>query len=188
MKKIQLSLLILGLGITLMSSCKKEEPELRDEKVGGCLDKDSPLYNANADFDDESCVYAYINAYQVTFHPQKDESGSDWDFLVNTDADLLLRFKVDGGTSWLFESAVIDNQPHDQAANWTAPVNIKLYNQDYYWEVYDYDGTSGDDFVASGTFNPLELADKTAMTVTVIGNSNTFSNGTQLVLTFELDE
>lgn len=185
MKTIQKTLLILCAGLAVTTSCKKEEPELRDEKVGGCLDKNSPMYNASADFDDESCVYAYVNAYEIAYHPSKDENGDDWDLWVNTDADLILRVKVDGAADWLFESAVIDNQPHDEPAVWTAPENIKLLNQDYFWEVYDNDGTSGDDFVASGTFNPITLANNGTITTT---GTNSSGNPTELVLHYELAE
>ncbi len=185
MKNLKALTIIAASGLVVLSACKKEEPELRDEKMGGCLDENSPMYDASADFDDESCVYAYVNAYEITYHPSKDENGDDWDFLIDTDADLIFRLKVDGASDWLFESAVVDNQPHDQPANWTAPENIKLLNQDYFWEVYDSDATSGDDFVASGTFNPIELADDGTVTTT---GTNASGNDTQLVLTYELDE
>lgn len=187
MKIFRTTTLLLATGIIALSSCKKEEPELRDEKIGGCTDQDSPMYDGTVDFDDESCVYAYVNAYEITYHPQYDESGSDWDFLTNTDADLILRIKPDGASTWMFESAEISNQPHDQPADWTAPENIKLLNQDYFWEVYDADTGSGDDFVASGTFNPIELADVNSGTITTLG-TNASGNPTQLVLSFELNE
>ncbi|CAG5085170.1 hypothetical protein CRYO30217_02668 [Parvicella tangerina] len=179
------SVWILAVGMVALSSCKKEEPEMRDEKIGGCTDENSPLYNGSADFDDQSCVYAYVNAYEITYHPQKDESGDDWDLLVNTDADIYLKIKPEGASDWMFESAVVDNQAHDEPVSWTAPENIKLLNQDYVWEVYDSDGTSADDFVASGTFNPIELASNGTITTT---GTNSSGNETQLVLTYELDE
>ncbi len=159
MKKNLVNLLsgtFLASSIIFSGACKKE-PEPVDTSVGGCTDMDSPLYNASADYDDNSCQYAYVTQYEITFH-QETDGGSDWDLLLNTDADLILRVKESGASSWMFESATIDNQPHNVAATWTAPANIKLLNKDYEWELYDYDDTSGDDFIASGTFNPIELA------------------------------
>ena len=104
MKILKVSTLLLASGALLFASCKKNEPEMRDEKIGGCLDENSPAYNDLADFDDESCVYAYVNAYEITYHPANDASGDDWDFLLNTDADIYLKIMIDGDTEWLFES------------------------------------------------------------------------------------
>ncbi|MCB9189286.1 MAG: hypothetical protein H6599_08390 [Flavobacteriales bacterium] len=185
MKVFKITFIVAAAGLIAFSSCKKDPQELRDEKIGGCLDENSPMYNSAADFDDESCVYAYVNAYEITYHPQKDESGSDWDLLFNTDADIYLKIKPEGATNWMFESAVVDDQPHNEPVSWTAPENIKLLNQDYYWEVYDSDATGGDDFVASGTFNPIELAMDGTITAT---GTNASGNETQLVLTYELSE
>jgi hypothetical protein len=185
MKLFRASALVLGVGVIAFSSCKKEEPEMRDEKLGGCLNENSPLYNSAADFDDESCQFAYVNAYEITYHPANDANGDDWDFLVNTDADLILRIKPDGATSWMFESVELSDQGHNDPANWTAPENIKLLNQDYFWELYDVDGTSSDDFVASGTFNPIELADDGTIVTT---GTNSSGNESQLVLTYELGD
>lgn len=185
MNTIKIATLVLGAGIVSFSSCKKEEPELRDEKLGGCLDQNSPLYNAEADFDDESCRFAYVNAYEITFHPSKDENGDDWDLWVNTDADLIFRIKPEGAANWMFESAEMTDQAHDQPATWTAPENIKLLNQNYTWELYDVDTGSGDDFVASGTFNPIALADNGEIITT---GTNASGNPSQLVLTYDLDE
>lgn len=182
---LRTSIIILAAGMIALSSCKKEEPEMRDEKVGGCLNENSPMYNASADFDDESCVFAYVSAYEISYHPANDANGDDWDFLINTDADLIFRIKQDGAADWMFESSEMADQPHNQAATWTAPENIKLFNQDYFWELYDSDGTSGDDFVASGTFNPIELADDGTITTT---GTNSSGNDSQLVLTYELGE
>ena len=185
MKLMKVSALLLASGIVLFSSCKKTEPEMRDEKIGGCLDDDSPIYNSIADFDDESCIYAYVNAYEITYHPANDANGDDWDFLINTDADIYLKIQIEGESTWLFESSVVDNQAHNQPVTWTAPENIKLFNTDYYWEVYDSDATGGDDFVASGIFNPIELAGDSTIVAT---GTNSSGNETQLVLSFELSE
>jgi len=185
MKKInQLLFIALGVSAISLTSCKKEEPETVDSKIGGCLDPDSPLYNANADFEDQSCLYAYVSAYEITFHPEED-GGSDWDFLTNTDADLILRIKEEGATNWLFESAEISNQAHNVPAVWTAPINVKLLNQNYEWELVDYDATSSDDLVATGTFNPIDLANDGEI---IASGTNPNGGQSQLRITYNLDE
>ena len=64
-------------------------------------------------------------------------------------------------------------------AVWTAPVNIKLLNTIYSWELVDYDSTSGNDVVATGEFNPMDVAADGK--VIVIGK-NSCNEETQLVL------
>jgi hypothetical protein len=184
MKIIKSTTLFLACAALLSTSCKKKEP-VEDAKVGGCLNEDSPLYNASADFDDESCLFAYTSSYEISYHPEKDPSGSDWDFLTNTDADLILRIKEQGAANWMFESAVIDNQPHNSPAVWTAPTLIKLSNKVYEWELYDYDATSGDDFVSSGSFNAITLA--TNGTIITEG-TNSSGNKSQLKISYTLGE
>lgn len=177
------TLIITGLAI-LGASCKKKEP-VEDAKLGGCLDQESPLYNSAADYDDETCKFAYTSSYEITYHPENDESGDDWDFLTNTDADLILRIKEQGAANWMFESAEISNQSHDSPAIWTAPTIIKLGNKVYEWELYDYDATSGDDFVSSGSFNAVALANDGAIITT---GTNASGNLTQLKIAYTLDD
>jgi hypothetical protein len=177
MKKIAF-ITFIAILVTSTFSCKKKEAELRSTKIGGCLDPNSLNYNSASDFDDESCQYAFVNQYEITYHPSKD-CGSDWDLLVNTDADLILRIKVKTEATWFFESPELSNQPHNVPAVWTAPVNIKLLNTIYSWELVDYDSTSGDDLVASGEFNPMDIAEDGK--VIVIGK-NSCNEETQLVL------
>jgi len=161
--------------IVLTGSCKKDPPP-EDTKIGGCSDPDSPLYNANADYDDNSCQYAFTSSYEITSHPEKDANGDDWDFLTYTDADLYVIIKEEGSTTELFHSTTIEDQPHNSPATWTAPASIKLLNKNYTFEVYDEDTGSSDDFVGSGTFNPIELANSGTITAT-----GTNSSGDQTV-------
>ncbi len=183
MNILKTTLLLATSTLILGTSCRKKEP-VEDEKIGGCLDIDSPLYNANADFDDESCKYAYTDSYEITYHPEQD-GGSDWDFLTNTDADLILRIKEQGAPNWMFESATIDNQPHNVPAVWTAPTRLKLYNKVYEWELYDYDATSGDDFVSGGTFNAVELASNGSI---IAKGTNPSGNETQIKIYYTLED
>lgn len=155
-------------GIILFSvACKKKEPEPVEELTPGCLDNNAVNYNGAADYEDQSCQYAYVDAYKITYHPEKDEDGDDWDLFINTDADLVLRVKEEGGTNWLFESAEITNHEHNVVATWTAPTNIQLYNRNYEWELVDYDSGSADDFVGGGTFNPIDLVDNGIISTTI---------------------
>ena len=170
--------------IVLGTSCKKKEP-VEDAKVGGCLNTESPLYNSGADFDDESCLFAYTSSYEISYHPEKDQNGDDWDFLTNTDADLILRIKEQGAANWMFESAEISNQAHNSPAVWTAPNIIKLGNRTYEWELVDYDATSSDDLVATGTFNAVALASEG--TIITLG-TNPSGNPTQLKISYTLGD
>ena len=173
--------------IVLGTSCKKKEP-VEDAKVGGCLNSESPMYNANADFDDESCKFAYTSSYEITYHPEKDESGSDWDLWTNTDADLILRIKEQGAANWMFESAEISNQAHNSPAIWTAPNIIKLGNRTYEWELYDYDATSSDDFVSKGSFNAVAVASEGTIITTGFASDGTTPNSTQLKISYTLGD
>lgn len=142
--------------IAFISACKKTEYE--DEKVGGCYDLDSPLYDKDIDYDDGTCKYAYVTAYEITKHPEQDpaNSGTDWDLITNTEADLLLTVKTQIDQKIIFQSVEMLNHTYNVPAKWTAPVDIQLFNQNYTWELYDADDLDADDFIASGVFNPLD--------------------------------
>ena len=96
---------------------------------------------------------------------------------------LILRIKKSSETNWFFESNEQTNQPHDVAAVWSAPTEYQLLNEDYEWELVDYDATSGDDLVASGTFNPIQLAKDGYATTKVLNGS---AQETQLRLHYQL--
>lgn len=176
-------LFILVLLLATTFSCRKlEQPEnARATKFGGCNDIDSPLYDATIDYDNQSCRYAFIERYEISYHPEKDGS-SNWDPTFFTDADLELRIKVQGSADFLFESSTKEDQAHDVPAIWAAPESIKLLNQKYEWELYDSDIGTADDFVAGGTFNPIGKAD--AGEIVIKDNSG----GTQLKIYYELKE
>lgn len=174
---------ILGLLSLAFFACRKvENPEdARILKQGGCLDIDSPLYDETVDYDNQSCMYAFADRYEISYHPEKDGS-SNWDPFTYTDADLVLRIKVQGSSNWIFESTTKEDQPHNQAAIWAAPKQEKLLNQAYEWELYDEDNGSSDDFVGGGVFNPIGKADKGEIVIT----DN--SGGTQLKIYYQLKE
>ncbi len=144
--------------------------------VNGCTDIDSPLYNSSANTDDGSCQYAYTSGYEISYFPA-DDNGSSWDW-PSGDADLILKIKEQGSSSYIFEGDEITNQDPATAATWSAPSAIKLKNMTYEWELEDYDATSANDPIASGTFNPITLASN--------GNIITTSGGSQLKITYTL--
>lgn len=176
-----ISFTVLGGAIFFASSCKKtEEPEPAVvAKIKGCTDIDSPLYNADAEESDGSCTYARVTQYEITYHPEQD-NGDNWDPVVYTNADLILRIKEQGSANWSFEGSTLEDQEHNVPATWTAPNPLKLLNKTYEWELVDDDNGSAADFISSGTFNPITSADLDNNTITSI------SNGSQLVIHFNL--
>ena len=108
------TLILLATAVISIESCKKEDSLEKKETggttttgggtttggsggtaVSGCTDIDSPIYNSSATTDNGSCQYAYTTGYEITYYPALD-NGSTWDYLVNTDADLLLTIKEQG--------------------------------------------------------------------------------------------
>jgi hypothetical protein len=194
------TVILLATALITIESCKKEDPPERTEidgttttggtttgggttgggtTVNGCTDADSPLYNSSATADDGSCQFAYTSGYEITYYPALD-NGSTWDYLVNTDADLLLTIKEQGASSFIFNSDTDrrDNQDPSTPANWTAPTSVKLENKTYEWELYDHDSGSPNDLISSGTFNPINLANSGTITTT--------AGGSQLKITYNL--
>lgn len=169
-------------GVILLSGAckKKEEPApVAPTVIKGCTDIDSPYYNSEAEESDGSCTYAKVSKFEISYHPEMDGS-SNWDPTVYTDADLILRVKVQGTANWLFESTTIEDQAHNVPAQWSSPSPLKLLNKTYEWELYDDDNGSADDFISSGTFNPIDLANLTTKTVTTV------SGGSQLKIYFNI--
>lgn len=200
----QLSILaLLATAVITAESCRKEDPPAETINTGststggtgsgtgsggsgsggntvnGCTDIDSPLYSSSANTDDGSCQYAYTSGYEITYH-LADDGGSDWDFGIgsSTNADLILKIKEQGATSFIFEGDEISNQDPAAAANWAAPSAVKLKNKTYEWELYDYDATSPDDLISSGTFNPITSASN--------GTITTIAGGSQLKISYTL--
>ena len=199
-------IIIFNLLLVLSFSCRKVELE-DDIKMGGCTDIDSPLYDPAADYENSTCVYAFVHQYEITYHPEDPHDGTwlipSWDDAVSgANADLILRIFVHDTTFVndtinntidtivsprdVFLSTEKSNQAHNSAAYWTAPENLMMYNKIYNWELVDYDLTSSDDIVALGTFNPLELVNNGK--ITTIGEYPSGGDQTQLVLHYELQE
>ena len=142
-----LSLIALGFGI---SSCKKDDEQ--NGGVTGCMDINSPHFNAAATLDDGSCEYLYINDYELTNYED-----IDWDLLVNVDADVYLRVKRQSAANWQFSSNTLNNANPNTPQIWSAPDQFQLMNETYLWELYDEDipPVDPDDAMASGSFSPV---------------------------------
>ena len=172
-------LVFLAIGITLGSSCKKTFPPRPEVKPtpapnSGCNDRDSPNYDPNAEGNGD-CQYVYVTSYEISYYPSQD-NGSDWDFGFGsaTNADLILNIGYNGEDVLIFQSTEKTNQNPGAPAIWQEPRQLKLRNEIYRWDLWDYDATSPNDPIASGTFNPLDELDN--------GNITLQSGGTQLVI------
>jgi len=172
------TLLLVGLGTSLLAldACKKaEDPNLlRSTKRGGCTDIDSPMYDTELDYDDQSCLYAYTKAYTISYYNRN--NGADWDdyWCITSQykpADLILRVKPIGDTDWMFESSVNEDQDYNDSTRWGATAAIKLLNQNYTFELIDEDGAgnwtcdTGSDLIYTGIFNPIENAKDGVVTI-----------------------
>ena len=163
MKKNTINLLsgtFLVFSIVLSGACKKVE--VVDEKVGGCFDTDSPIHDASIDYDDGTCQYAYIDLYELTNHPDQDpaNSGQDWDLIAVGNArrpDVLLTITNQLTGEVLFEGPETGDIDPSSTPSWPAPYQQQLFNHNYEWTLYDND-VSGSELMASGVFNPIELA------------------------------
>ncbi len=187
MYKVRYYIIILTISFV---GCKKEIFD-SSNNTGGCTDLNAINYSNNVDFEDNSCQYAYINQYEVSYYPENNPNSSipfvnSWDIPgTGADADLLLKVKFKDSSNYLFSSPILDDQSPNSAAYWTAPVEFKLLNMDYKWELYDNDVTNSNEFIDSGSFNPVEIASN--FKITVYGK-NPPVNRTQLVLHYQLSD
>ncbi|MFT5778180.1 MAG: hypothetical protein ACI837_001136, partial [Crocinitomicaceae bacterium] len=145
---------ILALAIVAFStgSCKKEPIDPNAGETLGCMDIDSPHFDATATLDDGSCESLYVTEYELSNYQD-----IDWDLLINVDADVYLKVKKQNAASWEFASNTINDVNPNAPQLWSAPEQFQLTNEFYTWELYDADlpPVDQDDFMASGTFNPV---------------------------------
>ena len=184
-KKIA-SALMLSTVLLASSGCKKTFPPLPDEIEGasladynkGCNDLDSPYYDANADGHGD-CKYAYVTEYEITYSPAED-GNSDWDFGFgsNTNADLLLNITVLSSAIKVLQGAEKEDQDSNTPAFWNEAREIRLENKIYKWNLDDYDATTPNDPMSSGTFNPVEEIKNGQNNGTI----TTIAGGSQLVI------
>lgn len=151
MKKI-----ILLFGIILLSStftsCKKE----------GCTDIDADNYDSSAE-KSSVCKFRYGNNVTV-YTPTS----------VNYDPldapDLYVRFAKKTSSTWDYNTTTVSN-----SNNISANFNDFLFgNEQWDFEVYDYDTLDADDLVCSGSFNPLKDGKDGVITIFSSGCTVTF--------------
>lgn len=166
--------------ITFASSCKKEDDTTGDENGGpttteivACTDYNAFNFNSDATTsNNDLCTYVKTTMYEITHHAEFNEDGNDWDNIINTKADLILKIKEEGANDWLFEGDAKNNHDHDQAAQWSAPNAEVLKNKNYVWELYDDETITGDELMASGVFNPHDLTNSNNEVITTSTDAN----------------
>ncbi len=174
--------------IIFLIGCKKSNAD-DDIKIGGCTDIDSPIYDNSADYDDASCLYAYINQYEISYYPEENPNATwpftSWDITgTGTDADLYLKIIEYDSSNYFYSSPIIDNQSPNSPCYWSSSSNEKLFYKNYHWEIYDRDtGPFDNDFIDSGSFNPI--ANAVNGKITAFGKHSP-ENRTQLVLHFQI--
>jgi len=172
--------------LLLAGGCKKTFPPLPDKVEGasladynkGCNDINSPYYNANANGHGD-CQYAYVTSYEITYYPDED-NGSVWDygFGSSTNADLLLNITVLSSAIKVLQGEEKENQDSSTPAVWNEAREIRLENKVYKWALDDYDATTPNDPISSGTFNPIEEINNGSTNGTI----TTVAGGSQLVI------
>ena len=171
-----------------LTSCNKTIFD-SENNLGGCTDINAINFNDSADFENQSCQYAIINEYEVSYYPSENPNSSipfidSWDIPgTGADADLKLTIIESDSNNYFFSSPIIDNQSPNSPAYWTASVNEKLLSTTYHWELYDHDATNSNEFIDSGSFNPINKAVNGKIT---IYGKNPPINRTQIVLHYVL--
>ncbi len=165
--------------VSFASSCKKDEDNDDNNsgntttEIVGCTDYNAANFNADATTSNNSlCTYMKTTMYEITYHAEFNEDGNDWDNLINTKADLIFKIKEEGASDWLFEGDVKNNQNHNDPAQWSAPNAEVLKNKNYEWELLDDETLTGDELMASGTFNPKDLANSDNEIITTYTDAN----------------
>jgi hypothetical protein len=128
-----LTLILIFTSFAMLSSCKKK----------GCTDIDADNYDSSAE-KSSVCKFRYGNNVTV-YTPNS----------VNYDPldapDLYVRFAKSSSSSWDYNTTIGSNS-NSLTANFT---DFLFGNEQWDFEVYDYDTLDADDLVCSGTFNPL---------------------------------
>lgn len=150
MKKLSL---IPALGMSLLLiltfvSCKKK----------GCMDNDADNYSSSAEKSDGSCMYRYASAVEIS-------APSSINYDPFDAPDLYIRYAKSNSANWDYVSNTGSNSYFE---NFTLTPD-KFTNEDWVFEVYDYDSIDPDDLILTGTFNPVTDGGDGNITIT---NSN----------------
>ena len=153
---------LLGGALLVGNSCKKKEVAplmgaTDSTEILGCTDPNAYNYNPEATATNNNCTFIKTTMYEVSYHAEFNPSGSSWDSFVNKKADIIFRFREQGATSWMFESAVVNNHTHTAAVQWPATAASVLKNKTYEWELVDDETVGSAEFMAGGNFKPKDL-------------------------------
>lgn len=158
-----IAFVILGFGI---SSCSKK----------GCEDPNADNFDEDAQRDDGSCLFRFTSGINVNAFPALDGNGNAWD--VAGAPDIYIRFAKAASSTWDHStSTMTDASAPTSVIVLNEP--IKFTNEDWQFQVMDYDWPSADDVMASGTFNPLVAGEGGNILVTTV-------NGTSLTFQYSL--
>jgi hypothetical protein len=130
-----LSLALAVVSVSFLSSCKKK----------GCSDINADNYDSSAE-KSGTCYFRYGSSVSVIA-----PNSVNYDPL---DApDLFIRFAKSSSPQWDYTTPVVDNS-YSFTANFAT--EFLFTNEQWDYEVYDYDTFDANDLVCSGSFNPLE--------------------------------
>lgn len=154
MKKQTIILSLLACSIMTIQSCKQK----------GCMDKDADNYSSYAEKSDGSCAFRYATGVQVST-----PTNGNYDILSGP--DIYVRFAKSSSPNWDYYT---NTSADSYSTSLTVPLDIMFTNEDWVFEIYDYDDLDAHDLILFGTFNPLET-----LTLTGSGVSITFQYTTK---------
>lgn len=137
-------------------------------KQKGCTDRNSDNYDPDAEKSDGSCVYRFSSGIQIST-----PTGGGYD--IADGPELYVIFKKTSSSTWDYTSSVGSNS---YSALLTSP-EVQFTNEEWKFEMYDYDSLDPDDFIISGTFNPIELGSDGNITLSGSGITITFKYSTK---------
>lgn len=150
-KKILFPLSILS--FFLWISCDLYIPGPK-KKVHGCIDPNSLKYNPQADIDDSSCTYRYINKFVIQSFPQKDTLNNNWDPASNPD---LYMYYISGNSTAAQTSVKTEISQSMLPLTINFEFQPNFQNSNYTFELRDDDnGQSGADAEA-GNYDLIGL-------------------------------
>lgn len=153
MKKIkQLTIAGILLFSFISGGCKKK----------GCTDKNADNFESDAEKNDGSCAFRYSSAIEVNTPTTGNYDPFDG-------PDLYIQFAKKTSSTWDYKSGTGSDS---YSTSLTAP-SVMFTNEEWQYELYDYDVLDPDDLIASGTFNPL--ADGSDGNIRISGNGITIN-------------
>ncbi|MBK9672320.1 MAG: hypothetical protein IPP56_11155 [Bacteroidetes bacterium] len=159
MKKIKrLTFAILLLTSTIYVGCKKK----------GCTDKNADNYESDAEKSDGSCAFRYSSAIEVTTPTNGNYDPFDG-------PDLFVQFAKKSSSTWDYKSGTGSDS---YSTSLTTP-SVMFTNEEWQYELYDYDVLDPNDLIANGTFNPLTAGSDGKITLTGSGITVNFQYATK---------